>query len=82
VTNVRWATPRALVLAVVLSMCAQLVSTGVMLWTSTHNRRENCERVQEAFDKYTDALAAVAGADPDTVQDFRAAYRPALAECS
>jgi predicted negative regulator of RcsB-dependent stress response len=82
VADVSWATPRALVVAVVLSMAAQLIGTGLFVYTSWQARQQNCEQVQRAFDNYTSALAQISHADPETVQAFRDAYEPELEQCA
>lgn len=79
--------PQALIVGVAIT---NLISTGIFVFASTSAaneagktaRAENCANVIEAFDAYTAALAAVSGADKDTVADFRAAYEPHLEECS
>lgn len=73
----------------VLVALSNLVSTAIFVLAATDAsneagktaRAENCANVIDAFDAYTNALAQVAGSDPDTVAEFRAAYEPELQEC-
>lgn len=65
-----------------IGAACSLLGSGLFVWQSIDARRQNCERVAEAFDAYTDALAKVTGAEAERVQEFRDAYQPALENCS
>ena len=75
----RW---RVLVASIVVSAVVNLAATTVFVVTSTRAREQNCSRISEAFDAYTNALVAASeGADPERVEAFRASYEPRLADC-
>lgn len=71
----------AVVVAIALSILTQLVTSGAFLLVSAEARQHNCERVRDAFEAYTQALADISGADEERVNAFRAAYEPQLKEC-
>jgi len=72
---------RWLIIAVVCSAALNMAGSGMFVWQSWAARQQNCDDVTAAFDAYTDALAEVTSADPETVAEFRAAYEPELANC-
>lgn len=69
-------------LAIAIAAVVNLAGTGLFVWTSAHARHQLCERVAEAFDAYTDALAEVSRADAARVAEFRAAYETELEDCA
>lgn len=77
-----WITPGKWV---VIATTANVLSTGIFVLSAFHAseeaRRHNCVQVAEAFAGYTNALAEVSHADPETVAEFRAQYEPLVNTC-
>lgn len=66
---------------IVAGALVNLTGTGLFVWTSTQARQANCANVEDAFDSYTSALAAISDASAETVAEFRSAYEPELRDC-
>lgn len=60
-----------------------LVAVGLVYLSGERARQDNCEKVTEAFDVFTDRLIAAAGAEGEAqAEAFRVDVHEALNDCS
>lgn len=61
-----------------------LVVVCVLLggWLLVDRASSNCDRIEQAFDAYTEALVDISDSDEAREAEFRAAYEPNLARCN
>lgn len=76
-------------IAIVVSICAQLATAGLLLYATSEARQEVCRKVDHAFDGYTDALVVTFSRGEKPSQDIldaeatlRASFADEFNDCS